>query len=151
MEHDQTQALKPIQTLFDTESLAVLSTQKNGQPYASLVAVAVTDDLEHIIFLTPKTTRKYENLTASPRVAMLINNSQNQAKDIYNAISVTAIGRAAIVDGKDRTGLLNLYLNRHPHLKAFAKAPTTAMVSVSVTRYIMVSRFQNVVEIRVAP
>ena len=47
MERQQDQALKPIRTLFDTESLAILSTQKNGQPYASLVAVAVTPDLNN--------------------------------------------------------------------------------------------------------
>lgn len=147
MDNKAEHALNHIRTLLDTEFLCVLSTQKNGQPYASLVAFAVTRDLMQMIFLTPNTTRKYENLSASPRVAMLVNNSRNQVKDIYNAISLTAIGTAATVAGDGKQELLHLYLNRHPHLNDFAKAPTTALVSVSVDRYFLVSRFQNVVEI----
>lgn len=50
-------ALETIRQLFDSQDLAVLSTQKKGQPYASLVAVAVTPDLNQILFLTPSTTR----------------------------------------------------------------------------------------------
>lgn len=149
MEFSKDIALNKIRALFDTETLSVLSTQKNGQPYSSLVAFASTPDLKQIIFLTPGTTRKYDNLTVNPKVAMLINNSRNLAEDFYNAISVTATGTAATVEGDEKKKFLDIYLKRHPHLKDFAAAPTTAMVSMAVDRYIMVSRFQNVVEIKV--
>jgi len=142
-------ALDTIRTLFDTQDLSVLSTQKNGQPYASIVAVTVTPDLKQIIFLTPETTRKYDNLVASPRVAMLINNSRNQAADITKAISVTATGKAFPATGKEKEQLLTLYLSRHPHMKSFADDPTTAVVCMTVDTYIMVSQFQTVVEIKV--
>ena len=139
--------LAAIRTILIGERLAVLSTQKAGQPYASLVAFAFTDDLKQLLFLTPSTTRKYENLTASPRVAMLINNSRNRVEDIVDAVSITAVGTAVTVKNDAKSSLLELYLLRHPHLKSFAAAPTTALVAVLVDRYIMVNRFQNVVEI----
>jgi nitroimidazol reductase NimA-like FMN-containing flavoprotein (pyridoxamine 5'-phosphate oxidase superfamily) len=53
----------------------VLSTQQQGQPYASLVAFVACDDLRHIYFVTPKTTRKFANLTANPSAAFIVNNS----------------------------------------------------------------------------
>lgn len=148
MDIEREKALNRIRTLFDTESLSVLSTQKSGQPYASLVAFAATPDLGQIVFLTPSTTRKYDNLTASPRVALLINNSRNTAGDIYDAIAVTVTGTAVTAQDHDKERLLPLYLQRHPHLKDFAKAPTTALVCVTVDTYVMVSRFQDVIEIR---
>lgn len=151
METQKEKALSTIKALFDTERLSVLSTQRNGQPYASLVAFAVPPDLGRIIFLTPTTTRKYDNLTAAPRVAMLINNSRNQARDFYDAIAVTATGKAVIAQAHEKESLLALYLERHPHLKEFAAAPTTALVCMVVDTYIMVSRFQNVTEIRMRP
>ncbi len=151
METQREKALIQVRALFDTESLSVLSTQKSGQPYASLVAFAGTPDLGQIIFLTPSTTRKYDNLTACPRVAMLINNSRNTAGDIYDAISVTATGTAVTAQGHEKESLLPIYLKRHPHLKEFAASPTTALVCVAVDTYIMVSRFQNVIEIRMRP
>ena len=137
--------------LLDSQDLAVLSTQKEGQPYASIVAVTVTPDLEKIIFLTPSTTRKYDNLVASPRVALLINNSQNQVRDITNATSVTATGTAFPITDEEKKEALTLYLNRHPHMKTFARSPTTAVVRVAVAKYIMVTHFQTVVEIKVGP
>ena len=72
---------KRLNTLFQKQHLAVLSTQQDGQPYASLVAFVVTDDLEYLYFVTPKTTRKFENLSANPRVAFLVNDSVNREDD----------------------------------------------------------------------
>lgn len=144
-EHPEMAQLK---RLVESQNFAVLSTQKNGQPYANLMAFAVTEHFDQIIFLTSSTTRKYDNLTANPRAAMLINNSQNQPDDTKTATSVTATGITATLHGDDRKGLETLYLKKHPHMKDFSESPTTALVSLSVESYIMVSQFQNVVEIR---
>ena len=53
--------------LFGSQNLAALSTHNAGQPYASLVAFCAAADLRHIYFATPKTTRKYANLSADSR------------------------------------------------------------------------------------
>jgi nitroimidazol reductase NimA-like FMN-containing flavoprotein (pyridoxamine 5'-phosphate oxidase superfamily) len=139
------QTVEPdIRKLLQNEQLAVLSTEQHGQPYASLVAFAVTAGLETLLFCTPKTTRKFDNLVHNPQVAMLINNGRNQASDIDNAISVTAVGKASeVVDsaGKD---LSALFVQKHPHLKAFLQAEDTALVRIRVERYIMVCKFQEV-------
>ena len=42
-----------------------------GAPQAAVIGVAVSDDLE-IVFDTVDTTRKYENLRADPRIALVI-------------------------------------------------------------------------------
>ncbi|MCC8939311.1 pyridoxamine 5'-phosphate oxidase family protein [Bradyrhizobium sp. Arg68] len=51
--------------------LAVVSTLHDGAPQAAVVGIAVTDDLE-IIFDTLTTSRKYNNLRADPRAALVI-------------------------------------------------------------------------------
>ena len=112
-----------LNELFSSQNLAVLSTELNGQPYASLVAFAATEDLKHIFFVTPKTTRKFANIAANHRVAILINNSQNQAADFHQALSATATGFAEEVTGKQKETYLELYLNRHPYLQEFAHSP----------------------------
>ena len=113
--------------------------------------MTATDDLAAIVFCTPVTTRKFENLSANPRVALLINNSRNQASDIYQAVAVTAIGKAGTVADGERGALAALYLQKHSHLKDFLRADSTALVKVAVERYIMVHNFQNVYEYKVAP
>jgi len=133
-----------IKTLLASEALSVLSTEKEGQPYASLVAFAANNDFKHLLFATPRTTRKYGDLTANPRVALLVNNSRYPAQDIFSASSVTVLGTAEPLEGPDKEALMKVYLKKHPGLKDFAGVQTTALVRVAVKRYILVSRFQDV-------
>ncbi len=150
MDGNMKNTLEKISTLFDSQRLAVLSTQINAQPYASLVAFASSDNLEQIFFLTPDTTRKYNNLITNAKVAILVNNSLNKVDDIYNAVSVTGTGTAFVVEKANKQESLNLYLKKHPHMKTFSAAPTTALICVTINRYFMVDQFQNVVEIQVS-
>ena len=142
---------KRVAELFRSQNLATLSTQHAGQPYASLVAFVASDDLDQIYFATPTTTRKYANLVADSRVAMLINSSMNQTSDFHRAISVTAVGKAKDVTGKDKKRILDRYLAKHPHLEDFVRSPTCALVRVSVESYYMVKNFQNVTELHLTP
>jgi len=137
---------KHLRDLFTSQSLAVLATQNEAQPYASLVAFVATDDLKHIYFVTPRTTRKFANLAADGRVAVLINNSTNQSADFHQAISVTAVGDAQEMNGPEREQQLSHYLAKHPYLDEFAKSPTCALVRVTARSYYLVKNFQKVME-----
>ena len=136
-----------LEELFNAQNLAALSTHNDGQPYTSLVAFHASDDLKNIYFVTPKTTRKFRNLTADSRVSVMINSSTNQTSDFHRAISVTGVGQARIVDGSDMTTVLAQYLDKHPHLEEFARSPSCALVGVSIKSYYMVKNFQNVMEL----
>ena len=142
---------KRLGELFRSQNLAALSTHHAGQPYASLVAFYTTDDLKHIYFVTPKTTRKFANLTADNRVAVMVNSSTNQTSDFHQAISVTAVGKAEEVAGTDKELILGQYLVKHPHLEDFVRSPTCALVGVAVNSYYMVKNFQNVMELHLEP
>ena len=136
-----------LKELFNTQNLAALSTHRAGQPYASLVAFHASDDLKHIYFVTPTTTRKFANLSADNRVAVLVNSSTNQAADFHRAISVTAVGQAEVVDRSGSEILIVQYLAKHPHLEEFVRSPSCALVQVAVDSYYMVKNFQNVMEL----
>lgn len=147
MNKTEKQARDQIRALFDSQSLAVLASVKDDQPYASLVAYAATPDLKEIVFLTPDTTRKYDQLIHNPKVAVLINNATNQKEDIDRAMSVTATGIAAVLEHEKKNQYLDLFLQRYPHLKPFSDLKTTTLVCITVDRYVLVTQFQNVVEI----
>lgn len=140
---------KAIHNLLREQQLGVLSTVGEGAPYASLVAYAVSDDDRFLFFVTPRTTRKFANLSATPRVALLVNNSINRPKDFHQARAVTATGIAEPVSPRDREDILEQYVAKHPYLEDFARSPTCELVAIRVERYIMVERFQNVTEYRI--
>jgi heme iron utilization protein len=121
-----------------------------GQPYASLVVFAATQDLKSLLFATTRATRKYDNLSHDPRVALLIDSRSNLNSDIHGAIAVTATGIAEEVGEKEKEALLKIYLAKHPHLKDFVHSPTCALLRVKVETYYLVSKFQKVFELRIS-
>jgi general stress protein 26 len=147
---DKTQALhQQLSSLLESQNLAVLATHRSGQPYTSLVAFYATEDLRNLFFVTPKTTRKFENIKADPRVSILVNSSTNQTVDFHRAVSVTVVGEASEIVGSERQPILERYLKKHPHLEDFVRSPSCAVVRVSAKSYFMVQNFQNVMELHI--
>jgi nitroimidazol reductase NimA-like FMN-containing flavoprotein (pyridoxamine 5'-phosphate oxidase superfamily) len=139
-----------IAELFSTQKLAVLSSFGNEQPYASLIAFAETEDLRHIIFATTRATRKYANLSSESKIALLMDNRSNEEKDFSDAVAATALGSAEEVSNSERESFLEMYLKKHPYLKDFVSSPSCALLKVTVQKYSVVSRFQNVRELHMS-
>lgn len=143
--------VETIRSLLESQRLGVLSTHRTGQPYASLVAFGFTDDLSLLFFATPRSTRKFDNIAADDRVAMLIDSRSNAETDFHEARAVTVMGRAHEAAGADAASYKSLYLTRHPCLTNFLNAPTCAFMVMTVQRFVLVEQFQNVTEYEVAP
>jgi len=142
---------KDLKGLFESQPLAVLATQSDGQPYTSLVAFSSSKDFKELYFATTRATRKYANLMANPRTALLMDNRSNKPSDFRWAMAVTALGRAQELNGDKAKRVAKLYLAKHPHLEEFLTSPTCALVGVEVRTYYLVTRFQDVIEVQVTP
>lgn len=138
-----------IREIFESQKLAVLATQNEGQPYANLIAFAASDDLKSLYFATARATRKYANIEADARVTVLIDNRSNQDSDFSQAAAVTATGTAQEVMASKRDEILTIYLAKHPMLEEFVRSPSCALLKVQVETYYLVRRFQNVMELHV--
>ncbi len=136
-----------MQELFRDQKLAVLATQEPGQPYLSLMAFAATEDLTSLIVATYRETRKYRNIMNAPRVSLLVDSRTNQAEDFSEALAVTILGEAREVEQEEKPQFLELFLGRHPQLRDFATSPECALLKVKVSKYYLVRRFQEVLEL----
>ncbi|MFC1902971.1 pyridoxamine 5'-phosphate oxidase family protein [Chloroflexota bacterium] len=132
-----------IKRLLASQRFAVLATQFEGQPYSNLVAFAEADNLRSLLFVTSRDTRKYSNTLVSKKVAVLIDSRTNQALDLNNAVSVTALGIIEEVGTDNKEYLSGIYLSKHPQLKEFLYKPSNALMRVAVTEYI-VATFESV-------
>jgi nitroimidazol reductase NimA-like FMN-containing flavoprotein (pyridoxamine 5'-phosphate oxidase superfamily) len=139
--------IKKLKILFNKQYIGVLSTQKRNRPYASLVAFAVTDDLKSFVFATPRTTRKYSNIIASSRAALLIDNRSNKMSDFRRAMAVTVVGKVRELRKHRKNRLIKLYTDKHPQLEDFIKSPTCAVLCLEAETLHIVDRFQHVVEL----
>lgn len=134
-----------LYALNETQRSAVLATAADQHPYTSLVSFAITPDLKGALFLTPKNTVKYRNLVKSSSVSLLMDNRTNTTQDLLGAEAITLTGTAKPVrKGKKRDELMKVFLKKHPKMKVFASAETTALVFIEAERYSHVSQFQTV-------
>ncbi len=146
-EASEAEARRVLQKLLSAEKVGVLSTHHAGAPYASLVAFVASEDLRRILFATPRATRKFANIEADPRVAMLIDNAREVPVDFEDAAAATATGEAVELTGDERREAAERFAQVHPHLREFVRAPSTALLCVEVARYYVVRRFQHVTEL----
>jgi len=138
-----------LQQLFLSQRYAVLATDEHGQPFTSLMAFSATEDLRQIILLTERTRRKFANLKANHRVALLIDNRENKGSDTQDAVAVTVIGDAEEADCVTAAALLPQFLTCHPGLTTFAASSSCAVVTVKINAYLLVTRFEQVLEWRI--
>ena len=146
MTSSKEEILESIESLLRSQHLGVLATQGNEYPYCTLVAYAISEDLREIIFATLRDTRKYRNIKKTPSVSLLIDSRTNQVNDFKDVEALTAVGSAEEISDELKSGYLRGYLEKHPSLEGFAKAPDCALMNIQVTKYILVQHFQNVTE-----
>ena len=134
-----------IRALLDGQPFAVLCTQGDGQPYGSLIAYAPSDDLQAIAFATPVATRKYRLLCDCQKVALVIDSRSQYPSAMMQVEAITATGRATQLQaGPEYDRWAGLLAARHPQLKPFVAAPSSALFRIDVVRYLYVTRFQEV-------
>jgi len=147
MQRQEADVRRRIAQVLESQKLAVLATQRNGQPYSSLMAFAHTPDLARIVVATGRATRKHMNLLEEPRVSLLIDTRSNTEMDFHAAAAVTVIGEALPLPEEEQETYTSLYLRHHPYLERFLEAPSTVMFLIKVHHYLIVNRFQSVMEL----
>ena len=136
-----------IKEMLNSQSLAVLATTTGSSPYTSLVGFMASQDLKEIYFATFINTRKYQNISKHSQVSLLIDSRTNRVDDFKNSSALTILGDAETVLKGQRDTLLSLYLDKFSHLQDFISDPQCALVRITVAKYIVVQRFQEVFEL----
>jgi heme iron utilization protein len=136
----------PITSLLQNQRSGVLATYGDGYPYTSLISMIISDDYKILYFPTSRLSRKYINLQHESRVSILVDDRKNREQDIQEASALTILGYAKEVLAEQREVLVRFFLNRHPALSEFLAHPKTALIQVTIEKFILVSRFQDVTE-----
>ncbi len=138
-----------LKHLFRHQNLGVLATQQREIPYTSLVAFACSEDMQHLVFSTPKATRKFSNILSNSNASIFIDNRSNKAIDFRKAVGATIVGSVRQIRKNKKSQLMTLYLKKHPHLESFLASPSCAFLCIDVKTIYLVQRFQNVTEIHI--
>jgi nitroimidazol reductase NimA-like FMN-containing flavoprotein (pyridoxamine 5'-phosphate oxidase superfamily) len=136
---------KVIRRLVGSQLYGVLCTQGQGQPYGSLVAYAMTPELDSAVFATQKATRKYRLLSECAHVALVVDNRSALPDQLMTVEAVTATGHAQEVpEGAEFERWSRLLTDRHPYLNTFVRSASCGLFRIDIVRYFHVTRFQEV-------
>lgn len=140
---------KKIKSISDQTRFAVLATDINGFPYANLVGFLLSEDLKNLYFFTSKNTRKYKNIINNPHVCLLIDSRDKFTDNTFLITAITVIGRAEVMDNASRQ-IVDKYLEKNVELEDFTESPFNVLIKVDIERYILVDKFQEVIEMEVS-
>ena len=133
--NEQTAPRAWIERALSASRLAVLATEGDGQPHASLVAITPVGLSHQLVFATYRNTRKFGNLAVNGRVAVLMQGVDTERHDLHDGIVLTATGQAHEATGPQRDLLVGAHLRRHPDLAGFLGSPECAVFCVRVESY----------------
>jgi nitroimidazol reductase NimA-like FMN-containing flavoprotein (pyridoxamine 5'-phosphate oxidase superfamily) len=130
-----------VEATLQAGRFAVLATEGEGQPHASLIAFTPVEGFRQLLFATYRNTRKYRNLAQNRKVAVLI---QGGDADTAAGFALTAFGRADEVGPAGHDAALRAHLARHPDLASFLRSMDCALMRVTVESYQVVNGIDDV-------
>jgi nitroimidazol reductase NimA-like FMN-containing flavoprotein (pyridoxamine 5'-phosphate oxidase superfamily) len=133
-----------ILRVLERNRLAVLATQRNGQPHASLMAFTPLAGLRFLAFATYRETLKYESIWQDPRVAILVEDRESDPRYSGQRLVLTAIGAAIETPEEERHAHIAKHLTRHPGLQNFLCSSECEFIRVAVRAYQVVGGIDDV-------
>lgn len=136
-----------IRRLCESELFGVLATQGKGITHASLISFAISNDLKYIVFATPVNTGKFNLIAADENISVLIDDRSSHKESINEISALTIIGKGKILsDEKQIVKWGNFLTEKHPNLKTFVNATSTAVILLEIEKHLYVKKFQEMRE-----
>ena len=133
-----------VEEALHSERLAVLATEGDGQPHASLIALTPFEGIGQLVFATYRNTRKYRNMALNSKVAVLMERGNDDRTDPRKSFVITAFGNAEEIGTEIKDAALMALRKKHPDLENFTDASDCALVLVTVYEYQVVQGIDNV-------
>jgi len=133
-----------IEDIFKSSRFAVLATEGDGQPHASLIAVTPTEGYRKLIFATYRNTRKYQNLAHNGKVAVLVESIDIKRTGLKESFVLTAFGHVEEIEAEENKMVFEAHLERHPELLSFMQSEDCALIRIKVDRYQVVRGIDDV-------
>jgi nitroimidazol reductase NimA-like FMN-containing flavoprotein (pyridoxamine 5'-phosphate oxidase superfamily) len=135
---------KYVEDALQAGRLAVLATERDGQPHASLIAITPVNGMRQLIFVTSRNTRKFLNLQYNGKVAVLIRGEDVHKSGHQKSFALTAFGIAQEILISEHEEALQTHLERHPDLENFMQKRDFALILIGVDTYQIVRDIENV-------
>lgn len=135
--------LESIQEIIRTNNLAVLATCAENQPHCSLMAYIFHEEQGLIYMMTQKDSRKFRNISANPRVSLIVDTRHDNLEKRTSIKALTINGTCRPVEQTGQNGLKDLLLKKHPQLKALADHQDALVIEISAESFLLLDGVNN--------
>lgn len=143
-------AFRELQQLCAGQKSLVLATSDQDRPHCSLMRFALGPDSRSFVLITPKDTRKYENIRRNTQVSTLVTETTpDESREAYG-LAATVNGSIEIARGPKRLELVDLFTTRHPELQDFAESPESAVLHLQWREVVLVRGIHSVIRLDLA-
>ena len=124
-----------LRRLFDAQHIAVLVTDGDEWPTATLQAFGETEDLD-LIFIMDESAEKFQNLIKRPKATVLIDRRDTGDIDTFRVTRavVQSIAREVKRDSEEWNTLKASFLKKNPFEAPFFNAPPLRMIRLKGVR-----------------
>lgn len=126
---------KYVEDILQSHKLAVLATESDGQPHASLIKITPFQGFRQIIFATYRNTQKFKNILHNGRVSVLIQGEDLKSLNQQKGFALTAVGHANEVGINELKEVRFKHLNRHPDIESFMNSGDVAIIRIKVAAF----------------
>ena len=133
-----------IDSTLQSSHFAVLATEGNGQPHASLIAITPLGNCRQLIFATYRNTLKYRNIEYNSKVAILIESEGVNKGDLRVRIVLTIIGYIEEISITENEVAYQAHLKRHPEMESFMLSSDCALIRVIAQSYQIVRGIDDI-------
>ena len=133
-----------IEEIFKISRFAVLATEGDKQPHASLIAVTPMEGNRKLIFATYRNTRKFQNLVRNGKVALLVESIEINRSGLKESFVLTAFGHVEEIEIAEKSMIVKAHLEKHPELFSFLQSEECTLVLIKVDSYQVVRGIDDV-------
>ena len=129
---------------LQTSQFAVLATEGNGQPHASLIAITPLGSCKQLVFATYRNTLKFRNIDNNSKVALLFEHEVLSKEDLRGRTVMTIIGYTKEISITENETVYQAHLKRHPGMESFMLSSDCALIMVIAQSYQIVNGIDDI-------
>ena len=133
-----------MEGILKTSGFAVLATEGNGQPHASLIAITPLGSCKQLVFATSRNTLKFRNIDNNSKVALLFEHEVLSKEDLRGRKVMTIIGYTKEISITENETIYQTHLKRHPGMESFMLSSDCALIMVIAQSYQIVNGIDDI-------
>jgi len=132
-----------MREIIRANDLGVLATCADHQPHSSLMAYVPHEDCRTIYMLTQRDSRKFRNISANPRVSLMVDTRLDSPESRPAIKALTISGTCSPSPQSMQKQFKHLLVQNHPQLETMAAQEDSIVMEITIESILLLDGIDN--------